>query len=106
MHYGTVIKEGNELIDKLLNREECGKIETKDDPEFPFSQKTFELLSGLRNYPTKDFYYSEKDYFKSFLETPFQEVFKDVAEKLPIELKNYLEVEKKLFSRILKLIKN
>ncbi|MFC1857667.1 McrB family protein [Thermodesulfobacteriota bacterium] len=72
------------------------------NPDCPFNPKTFELLSGLYSTPQKDFYHANKDDFKNYLETPFQDLFHKIAKELPMEVKNYLELEKQLFSRILK----
>ncbi len=72
------------------------------NPDCPFDKKTFELLSGLYSNPKKDFYSANKDDFKNYLESPFQDLFHKIAKELPMQVKNYLELEKQLFSRILK----
>ena len=71
-------------------------------PERPFSPKTFELLKGLHENPIRDFYNKHKDDFKTYLENPFQDLLRKVAQKLPLQMIDYLEVNKGLFSRILK----
>ncbi|MBL7177383.1 MAG: DUF2461 family protein [Desulfobacteraceae bacterium] len=72
------------------------------NPECPFNTKTFDLLRKLTKNPTRDFYNQHKDDFKTYLENPFQNLLRKVAEKLPPQMIDYLEVNKGLFSRVLK----
>jgi len=89
-------------LDILLCIDEKEHPADEINPDCPFNQKTFELLSGLHSNPKKDFYHAHKDDFKNYLETPFQDLFHKIAKELPMEVKHYLELEKQLFSRILK----
>ncbi len=89
-------------VDILLCIDEEKSPTDEINPDCPFDKKTFELLSGLYSNPQKDFYRANKDDFKNYLETPFQDLFHKIAKELPMEVKNYLELEKQLFSRILK----
>ncbi len=67
-----------------------------------FSRRTFELLSDLHANPTKEFYLAHKDEFKTHLEEPFQQLFRDVAAELPPQITQVMETEKRIFGRILK----
>ncbi|MCD6587450.1 MAG: AAA family ATPase [Candidatus Fermentibacteraceae bacterium] len=65
-----------------------------------FAERTFELLSMLHDDPTKEFYGRYKDEFREFLRDPMKRLFAEIASSLPAEFCEYLETEKKLFSRI------
>ena len=67
-----------------------------------FTEETFQLLSGLNENPTKDYYSQHKDAIKHCVEAPLQDLLAAVAEGLPTSIKEVMETEKKLFSRILK----
>ncbi len=68
----------------------------------PFTSRTFELLKGLHESPTKAYYQARKEEFKEYVEEPFQRVFRQVAQQLPAPLQAALETEKGVFARILK----
>jgi len=72
-----------------------------EQPPF-FTAKTFELLAGLHETPTKDFYAAHKSEFKADLEEPFRRLFESVRERVREEIRECMETEKKIFSRILK----
>jgi 5-methylcytosine-specific restriction protein B len=86
-------------IDIILCIDENGGAANQD---CPFTARTFKCLRGLHKNPTRDFYNKHKDDFKAYLENPFQDIFRKVAEKFTFQMRDYLEVEKGLFSRILK----
>lgn len=86
-------------IDIILCIDENGGAANQD---CPFTARTFKCLRGLHKNPTRDFYNKHKDDFKMHLENPFQDIFRKVAEKFTSQMRDYLEVEKGLFSRILK----
>lgn len=67
-----------------------------------FTARTFELLSGLHQNPTKDFYIAHKEEFKTHLKAPFKQLLRDVIAQLPPAITDVMETEKRLFSRILK----
>ena len=71
-------------------------------PDCPFSSRTFELLSQLRQNPTKAFYGENQDEFKTKLEEPFRALLAAVPHQLPDQITAEMETEKGVFSRILK----
>jgi 5-methylcytosine-specific restriction protein B len=68
----------------------------------PFNEQTFELLSGLHENPTLDFYRAHRDEFASNVEQPLQDLFAGVRQSLPKMITDYMETENKIFARILK----
>jgi 5-methylcytosine-specific restriction enzyme B len=68
----------------------------------PFTSATFELLAGIHANPTKQFYQSRKEAFKAEVEEPFQQVFRLVADALPLQIQAQMETQEHLFSRFLK----
>lgn len=68
----------------------------------PFTPKTFELLSGLHEEPTRDHYNAHREELEEYLIKPFQDVFRRVAARLPAPIRDAMETEKRVFSRILK----
>ncbi len=65
-----------------------------------FTPKTFELLEGLHNDPTTDYYMAHREGFETHLMEPFKRLFHDVADSLPRAIAEVMEVERRLFSRI------
>ncbi|MEH1808848.1 hypothetical protein [Nostoc sp.] len=71
------------------------------NPECPFSLKSFDLLTQLQKYSTKEYFYliNEED-FKNYIEQPFQQLYHLVIAQLSgeiikqlntnIQLDNYL----------------
>ena len=72
--------------------------EGRHDAAFP--PEAFQLLDGLTGDPTRDFYSDRKDDFQEHLIDPFQTLFRGVGELLPTPMKEALETENRLFSRI------
>lgn len=68
----------------------------------PFSKRTFELLAGLHQNPTKELYQAHKDEFHLRLEVPFQQLFRAVAAQLPAPITSAMETDRRVFGRILK----
>ena len=64
----------------------------------PFSEKTFELLEGIHENPTYDFYNENKKKFENNIQIPFQSLFQKVVDKLPKEILDIMEHEKRVFS--------
>jgi 5-methylcytosine-specific restriction protein B len=69
-----------------------------DRPALP--REAFDLLKGLTADPRKDFYQQRRELFDRHLERPFQELFLGIGSRLPEQLKEILETERGLFSRI------
>ena len=65
-----------------------------------FTSKTFQLLNELHVNPTQTFYLENKEDFQINLEIPFKNLFLEIAELLPAEIKSVLETKKRLFSKI------
>jgi 5-methylcytosine-specific restriction protein B len=70
--------------------------------EPPFSAATFELLAELHKNPTIDFYNAHKAELSEHLEEPFQRLFRQVAAHLPGPIHETMEIQKRIFARILK----
>jgi len=68
-----------------------------DSPPF-FTAKTFELLAGLHETPTKDFYTAHKAEFKEYLEEPLRRLFESVRGACREEIRDCMETEKRVFS--------
>lgn len=67
-----------------------------------FTTRTFELLQGLHENPTRDFYSAHKREIKEHLEEPFRMLFLDVAAHLPETIRAHMETDKGVFARIVK----
>lgn len=65
-----------------------------------FTPKTFGLLAGLHESPTREFYSNNKDDFERYVEDPFQDLFSRVIAQLPPAITKLMETEKNLYSRI------
>lgn len=65
-----------------------------------FSPRTFELLEGLRENPTRNFHSEHLDDFRTWVEEPVQDLLTGVAALLPRSMTEILETDKRLFSRI------
>lgn len=65
-----------------------------------FSERTFELLEGLHETPTREFYQAHKEEIGATVEEPFQQLFKAIAELIPEPIRELMETERRLFSRI------
>jgi 5-methylcytosine-specific restriction protein B len=64
-----------------------------------FIQRSFELLEGIWDNRTAEYYQSNKADFVRFVEEPFKEVFRTALLDLPEEITGFMETEKNLFSR-------
>jgi 5-methylcytosine-specific restriction enzyme B len=71
-------------------------------PHAPFTKRTFELLEGIHATPTKDYYQEHKAEFDQFVEKPFQRVLRQVAQRLPAQIRSVMETDKNIFGRFLK----
>lgn len=102
------LEEQDRLLDQGLSREAQQPEEPDEEEILPvaedgyFSNKTFELLADLHANPNKEFYMSRREEFKAHLESPFQQLLRDVATQLPPTITEFVETERSLFSRILK----
>ena len=67
-----------------------------------FSARTFELLAGLTENPTRAFYSDNKDDFVAYLQNPFKRLLQSVPVELTPPMLKVLETERNIFSRILK----
>jgi len=68
----------------------------------PFTTRTFELLENIHATPTKAYYQAHKEELKQLIEKPFQRVFRQVAERLPKQIRAMMETENHIFARFLK----
>ncbi len=71
-------------------------------PESPFSDTTFDLLAGLHENPTRDYYQGHKEAFGEHIQEPFQRLFLRIASQLPGPIVEVMETQSRLFARILK----
>jgi hypothetical protein len=91
------IRESNDELPDLLEIEPALPVKN-----LYFTIETFKLLEALHENPTKDFYDSRQDEFKQYVEEPFQELLREVAAELPMEILAVMETSKRLFSHIRK----
>jgi 5-methylcytosine-specific restriction protein B len=85
-----------------LNEEKFNKLLSIKPKESLFTQKTFDLLAGLHEDPTADFYSKNKEALKEYIEEPFQDLMRSVVDKLNPEVVHFMETETGIFSRFLK----
>ena len=64
-----------------------------------FSERTFELLSGIHQDPTFRFYDANREEFKHFVEQPYKNLFLTSIRQMHPEILESMEIEKDLFSR-------
>lgn len=67
-----------------------------------FSERSFELLNGIHLDPTKQYYETHKDDFRTFVETPFKDLMVKVSEKLPPAISQRMETSRYIFSKFLR----
>jgi hypothetical protein len=99
------INEGGWAMTILdLSKEKFEQLLSLKPKEGLFTQKTFELLAGLHEDPTAEFYSENKDAFKEFVETPFQNLMRSVVDKLNPEIVDFMETERGFFQGFLRMI--
>lgn len=91
-------KEIAEAIFDPALRDRLFSLGLKSD--LAFDRETFDLLSGLYETPTREFYLARRAEFKERVEEPFQRLLLKIVSGLPAEITEVMETEKKLFSRI------
>jgi len=67
-----------------------------------FTEKTFTLLEGLTETPTKEFYQKNKSAISEDIQNPLKTLFKLIEKRLPVIMLSALETEKKILSNVLK----
>lgn len=67
-----------------------------------FTVETFDLLKKLHDYPVAATYQNNKESLKKSVELPLQNLLLGATEQLPVEIRDCLETQKGIFSRILK----
>ena len=67
-----------------------------------FSARSFKLMAGLTENPTKAFYHENRDDFAAHLEKPFKRLLLSVGAELTPLMLEVLETERHIFSKILK----
>ena len=77
-------------------------VQTPPHPDCPFSVQAFELLMELDDNSTKDFYDTNKIAFQQEVEEPFKSVMRQVADRLPLAVRDVMETQKRIFARFLK----
>ena len=78
------------------------ELETDGPTDTAFTHQTFQLLAGLTETPKKRYYEARRDEFNTHLEDPFKRLLQSVAAELPQAMRDVLETEKRLFSKVLK----
>jgi len=71
-----------------------------EPPEAYFGEEAFNLLEQLALDPTVDFYSSRRNDFKVELLSPFRQLMRDVAAQLHPHIREVMETENRVFSRI------
>lgn len=88
-----------------LNRADFTEINVGQGAASPiehFTDRSFVLLSGLHKEPTASFYQAHKADLQRFVEAPLQGLFLRIAQRLPKEMAEHFETEKRLFAIFLK----
>jgi 5-methylcytosine-specific restriction protein B len=68
-------------------------------PNAPFTPRTFDLLRGLHEDPSLDFYQQHKEEFVEQIEQPFKQILQRVAVEFPAPILAVMETEKRIFGR-------
>jgi 5-methylcytosine-specific restriction enzyme B len=69
------------------------------DQNAAFTLRAFELLDGICESPTKQYYLDHRDDFIQYIEQPFKATFRAAVQRLPEQIKSFMETEDNLFSR-------
>ena len=85
-------------------KELLGVMEATKPPvsDAAFTPRAFELLSMLRAKPEVSVYNAHSKEFKELVEQPFQSLLNAVASRVRPEIKQVMETEKRIFSKIAK----
>lgn len=67
-----------------------------------FTEKTFTLLEGLSEMPTKEFYQKNKGDILEDVQNPLKKMFGLIEKRLPAYILSTLETEKRILSNVLK----
>jgi 5-methylcytosine-specific restriction enzyme B len=77
--------------------------QTASDPNAPlFGERAFELLDLLHATPRAATWEANRDDFQTHIEQPMRDLLAQVARKLPADMGDFLETEKRLTSRFVK----
>ncbi len=94
----TLVKLDAKKFDAICN---APIIDEPDvNPDCPFSLQTFQLLAGLHEIPTMEFYSAHRDEFKAHVEDRFRGLLQSVCETLPAPITALMETEHRVFGRI------
>jgi 5-methylcytosine-specific restriction protein B len=88
-----------------LNRSDFTEISTGQGAAAPiarFTERTFALLTELHNEPKASYYQSHKADFEKYVEAPVQGLLLRIAARLPMEMAEHLETDKRLFAKFSK----
>lgn len=88
-------------MDLTVNPEVSNEPELTNEPHpnAPFTQRTFDLLLGLHENPSLDFYQQHKEEFVDQIEQPFKQILQRVAVEFPAPILAMMETEKRIFGR-------
>lgn len=92
-------REAQKIVQKWAERHRQEAEMEAEQPPF-FTAKTFELLAGLHETPTKDFYAAHRSEFIEALEKPLGNLFEQIRAKLPPQVLDLMETENKILARI------
>ncbi len=73
-------------------------IEPAPEPTGIFEPNTFHLLESFEASPTLKFYHEHQIELQNLVAAPFQHVLREVAKRLPDQIRTVVETEKRLFS--------
>jgi len=98
----TMVKLDAEKFTKLCQAPSIAEAPLEPNPGASFTPRTFELLSGLHENPTKDFYNANRPDIQHHVEEPLKRLFALIARRLPKAVTEVMETEKRIMARILK----
>ncbi|BBA70622.1 McrB family protein [Geobacter sulfurreducens] len=96
-----VLTELSKLAPKSSGEKKTVAGQADNDTKL-FTTKTFELLKKMHDAPLAATYHSNKEDIKKLVEFPLQTLLLGAVSRLPKEMTDFLETEKKIFARFLK----
>lgn len=92
----------DEKLRTLLTSGLPAHAEVTRAPTALFSARSFELMTALAETPTRAFYDEHREDFRRFVEQPFRDLFRGVHGEMPEVIRDHMETQSRLFSRIVK----
>ena len=86
----------------MVSKKDLNMIKPEEISVPLFTEKTFSLLEGLSQTPTKEFYQNNKVDILEDIQNPLKKMFGLIEKRLPGYILRTLETEKRILSNVLK----